>query len=146
LFYVKGKVTPGRIALAARMWRDEHATLTAVLDAVNALPGPPVASLGAMEQALSVHNIRRGRRPLDTSPPLPALPGEPGAPAPRLPEPGLQNRILATRFQVRTWSAHHLHICYDGSPACLARINAAARTLPGWDARTEIVQLPDGED
>ena len=151
--YAKGKMTPERIALATRMWRDEHATLKAVLDAVNALPGPPLSSLGAMEQALSVHKIRRGSRAAppslrserDPSPPLPALPREPDAPAPRLPAPGLQGRIAATRFQIRTWSAYHLRICHDGSPACLARINDAARTLPGWDARTEIVQLPDGE-
>ena len=154
--YAKGKMTPERVALATRMWRDEHATLKAVLDAVNALPGPPISSLGAMEQALSAYMIRRGpraaspplrseRHSLDTSPPLPALPSEPDAPAPRLPAPGLQGRIAATRFQIRTWSAYHLRICHDGSPACLARINEAARTLPGWDARTEIVQLPDGE-
>ena len=178
--YAKGKMTPERVALATRMWRDEHATLKAVLDAVNALPGPPLSSLGAIERALSLYKIRRGPRAAlpslrserdpsppppalpskpdvaapklpslrsgrDPLPPLPALPSEPDAPAPRLPAPGLQGRIAATRFQIRTWSAYHLRICHDGSPACLARINDAARTLPGWDARTEIVQLPDGE-
>ena len=57
------KMTPARIALATRLWRDEYATLEATLGAVNALPGPAIASIGAMEMQLSAHGIHRGPKP-----------------------------------------------------------------------------------